>query len=150
MPFNALWVAIYGLAYKETYRWVRVVAQTLLAPILSAILYFLIFGAVIGARVGALQQVPYAQYIAPGLIMLSVIINSYSNVGHSFFISRFDRSIESYLISAMPNWSIVVGYTIGGTLRGLTLGLVINSIAFFYDRYYGSACASLFCYLIGL
>ena len=76
----------------------------------------------------------YLQYIAPGLIMMSVITNSYGNVVSSFFGAKFGRHIEELLVSPLPNWLIVLGYVAGGMLRGLLVGLIVTIIALFFTH----------------
>jgi ABC-2 type transport system permease protein len=76
----------------------------------------------------------YMQYIAPGLIMMSVITNSYGNVVSSFFGAKFGRHIEELLVSPLPNWLIVLGYVAGGLVRGLLVGLVVTIIALFFTQ----------------
>ena len=67
----------------------------------------MIFGSLIGRRVGAMGGFDYMQYIAPGLIMMSVITNSYGNVVSSFFGAKFGKHVEELLVSPLPNWIIV-------------------------------------------
>ena len=88
----------------------------------TATLYFVIFGSLIGRRVGAMGGFDYMQYIAPGLIMMSVITNSYGNVVSSFFGAKFGKHVEELLVSPLPNWMIVAGYVVGGLVRGLLVG----------------------------
>ena len=103
-------------------------------PVITATLYFVIFGNLIGSRIGEMGGFTYLQYIAPGLIMMSVITNSYGNVVSSFFGAKFGRHIEELLVSPLPNWLIVLGYVAGGVLRGLLVGLIVTIIALFFTR----------------
>src|SRR5438067_11590850 len=93
---------LFTLVAKEYNRIIRIWTQTFLPPIITVALYFLIFGNLIGPRIGEIHQYPYMQYIAPGLIMMTIITNSYANVSSSFYGARFQRSIEEVLISPMP------------------------------------------------
>jgi len=97
-------------------------------------LYFLIFGTLIGRRIGQMSGFDYMEYIAPGLIMMSVITNSYGNVVSSFFSAKYNRHLEEMLVSPMPNWTIVLGHVIGGMVRGLLVGLVVSVVALFFTR----------------
>ena len=132
MTNSALWIAFTGILTKENIRWLRIWPQTLLSPLITISLYFLIFGKVIGHRIGDMQQIPYVVFIAPGLIMLAVITNTYMNVTGSFFGAKFGRSIEEMLVSPMPNWLIILGYTGGGVARGLCTGMLIFLITSFF------------------
>jgi ABC-2 type transport system permease protein len=122
------------IVIREVSRIVRIWGQTLVPPIITATLYFIIFGSLIGSRIGEMGGFTYLQYIAPGLIMMSVITNSYGNVVSSFFGAKFGRHIEELLVSPLPNWLIVLGYVTGGVLRGLLVGLVVSIIALFFTR----------------
>ena len=100
----------------------------------TATLYFVIFGSLIGRRVGQMGGVRYMQYIAPGLIMMSVITNSYGNVVSSFFGAKFGKHVEELLVSPLPNWIIVLGYVGGGLMRGLMVGGVVTVVSLFFTH----------------
>jgi len=128
------WVGFRTIVIREFNRMVRIWGQTLVPPAITATLYFVIFGSLIGRRIGDMGGVSYMQYIAPGLIMMSVITNSYGNVVSSFFGAKFGRHIEELLVAPLPNWLIVLGYITGGVVRGLLVGLVVTLIALFFTR----------------
>lgn len=119
---------------REFGRIIRIWAQTILPSAITAALYFIIFGSLIGRRIGDMGGYSYMQYIAPGLIMMSVITNSYSNVVSSFFGAKFGKHIEELLVSPMPNWLIVCGYMAGGMTRGLLVGVVVTFISLIFTR----------------
>jgi ABC-2 type transport system permease protein len=122
------------IVLREFSRIIRIWGQTIVPPVITATLYFIIFGSLIGQRIGQMGGFTYMQYIAPGLIMMSVITNSYGNVVSSFFGAKFGRHIEELLVSPLPNWLIVLGYVVGGVLRGLLVGLVVTVIALFFTH----------------
>jgi len=122
------------IVIREFSRIMRIWGQTLLPPAITATLYFIIFGSLIGQRIGGMGGYTYLQYIAPGLIMMSIITNSYGNVVSSFFGAKFGKHIEELLVSPMPNWMIVTGYMCGGIMRGLMVGGVVTAIALFFTR----------------
>lgn len=127
----------YGVAYqtiviKEVSRFMRIWIQTILPPAITMALYFVIFGGLIGPRVGELGGYPYIRYIAPGLIMMAVITNAYSNVVSSFFGSKFQKHIEEMLVAPIPDAVLLAGYVSGGVLRGLLVGLVVTGVALFF------------------
>ncbi len=128
------WVGFRTIVIREFSRILRIWGQTIVPPVITATLYFIIFGSLIGRRIGEMGGVSYMQYIAPGLIMMSVITNSYGNVVSSFFGAKFGRHIEELLVAPLPNWLIVLGYVAGGLLRGLLVGLVVMLIALFFTR----------------
>lgn len=125
-------IALYTLVRRELVRMFRIASQVFLPPVISTTLYFLIFGAVIGSRIGDIQGVSYPIFIAPGLIMMSVITNSYGNVSTSLFSVRFQKSIEEMLVSPMHNGLLLLGYVLGGVLRGLIVALLVFLISSFF------------------
>ena len=132
MTPQALWTAFTTIVTREVRRFTRIWPQTLLPPAVTMTLYFIIFGNLIGSRIGEMGGYDYMQFIVPGLIMMAVITNSYSNVVSSFFSMKFQRSIEELLVSPVPNWTILAGYVAGGMARGLSIGLIVTllSLAF--------------------
>jgi ABC-2 type transport system permease protein len=95
-------------------------------------LYFLIFGGLIGSRVGAMDGIRYMDFIVPGLVMMSVIQNSYGNISSSFFGAKFGRHVEELLVSPMPNGVILGGYVAGAVLRGVMVGIIVLAIAMLF------------------
>ncbi|MEM9171067.1 MAG: ABC transporter permease [Pseudomonadota bacterium] len=123
------WVAFLTIVRKEWVRVIRIWVQTIVPPAITMTLYFLIFGTLIGSRIGTMDGFSYMQFIAPGLIMMSVITNSYGNVVSSFFGAKFARHVEEMLVSPMPNSVIILGHVAGGVLRGLMVGALVAIIA---------------------
>jgi len=128
------WIGYQTIVIREYGRIVRIWGQTLVPAIVTATLYFVIFGSLIGARVGPMQGFDYKQFIAPGLIMMQVIQVSYANVVSSFFGAKFGKHIEELLVSPLPNWVIVAGYTTGGVLRGFMVGIVVTVVSLVFAR----------------
>ncbi|GGK47858.1 transport permease protein [Aliivibrio fischeri] len=95
-------------------------------------LYFIIFGNLIGSRIGEMSGFSYMEYIVPGLIMMSVITNSYSNVASSFFSSKFQKNIEELLVAPVPNYIIIAGFVGGGVVRGLLVGALVTCVSLFF------------------
>src|SRR5687768_12813733 len=102
-------VGLQTILIREFGRIIRIWGQTVLPPAVTATLYFIIFGSLIGKRIGQMGGYEYMQYIAPGLIMMAVITNSYGNVVASFFGAKFGKHIEELLVSPLPNWLILLG-----------------------------------------
>lgn len=134
MDLRSQWHAFSTLVAKEYHRIVRIWIQTILPPAITMTLYFIIFGSLIGSRIGQMDGYGYMQFIAPGLIMMSVITNSYGNVVSSFFGAKFGRHIEEMLVSPMPNYLILLGHVAGGVVRGLMVGGVVTVVALFFTR----------------
>ena len=121
-------VAFQTILFKEIYRFMRIWPQTVLPSAVTTGLYFLIFGTLIGGRVGPMAGMSYMYYLVPGIVLMSVITNAYSNVVSSFYSSKFQRNVEELLISPVPNWIILAGYIGGGVARGLVTGAVVAGI----------------------
>lgn len=125
-------VALKSILHKETHRFLRIWVQTLVPPAITISLYFVIFGSLIGSRIGEMGGFDYMSFIVPGLIMMSVITNSYSNVASSFFSAKWQRNVEEMLVAPVPNWVIVAGYVGGGMARGILVGLIVTLVALFF------------------
>jgi len=128
-------VALQTIVRREIVRIMRIWTQTLIPPAITMTLYFVIFGKLIGSRIGNIQgEFSYMQYIVPGLVMMSIITNSYGNISSSFFGAKFQRSVEEMLVSPMPNWVILLGYVTGAVTRGLVVGFLVLLIALFFTH----------------
>lgn len=130
--FSSNLIALYTIVYREARRFLRIWPQTLLPPAITMILYFVIFGNLIGSRIGEMGGFSYMQYIVPGLIMMSVITNAYSNVVSSFFSAKFQRSVEELLVSPISSHTILIGFAMGGVMRGLLVALVVSLLSLFF------------------
>ncbi|NVK24998.1 MAG: ABC transporter permease [Gammaproteobacteria bacterium] len=125
-------IALKSILIKECTRFLRIWVQTLVPPAITMTLYFVIFGSLIGSRIGEMGGFSYMEFIVPGLIMMSVITNSYSNVASSFFSAKFQRNIEELLVAPVPNYIIVLGYIGGGMLRGLLVGAIVTLVSMLF------------------
>ena len=127
-------VALQTILTKEIMRFVRIWVQTLVPPAITMTLYFVIFGNLIGSQIGDMDGFKYIDYIIPGLIMMSVITNSYSNVVSTFFSAKMFGHIQEMLISPVPNHIILLGYIGGGMARGLAVGLIVTLVSLFFTN----------------
>jgi ABC-2 type transport system permease protein len=134
MNLKLNWIAFKTLVTKEFIRVIRIWVQTIVPPAITMTLYFIIFGSLIGRRIGSMGGYDYMQYIAPGLIMMAVITNSYGNVVSSFFGAKFARHIEEMLVSPMSNATIILGHVSGGVIRGLLVGAMVTIVALGFTR----------------
>ncbi len=127
------WTAFYTMLRKDMVRIFRIWVQTFLPSVVTSSLYFLIFGTVLGSRIGTMQGVNYMQFVVPGLVMLAIVQNAYSNTSFSFFQSKFfNRSIDELLISPMPPWLIIAGFVAGGVIRAIIVGALVLLIGIFF------------------
>jgi ABC-2 type transport system permease protein len=134
MSGSPLWVGYKTIVRKEITRILRIWGQTIVPPAITMTLYFIIFGELIGRRIGEMGGFTYMQYIVPGLVIMSVITNSYGNMVSSFFGAKFGKHIEELLISPLPNWIILAGYVTGALTRGLMVGAVVMVVSLFFTR----------------
>lgn len=133
MSASANLIALHTVVRREIVRMMRLWVQTLIPPAITMLLYFVIFGKLIGDRIGTFDGgFTYMQYIVPGLVMMSIITNSYGNTSSSFFFIRFNRAVEEMLVSPMPNWAILLGYIIGSVLRGFVVSIIVLLISLFF------------------
>jgi ABC-2 type transport system permease protein len=129
---NHKFIAFETIVIKEIRRFTRIWLQTLVPPAMMIGLYFVIFGNLVGRRIGEMGGFQYMEFIVPGLIMMSIIQNSYSNVASSFFSHKFQHSIEELLVSPVPNYIILCGFVAGGMSRGLGVGVIVTLMSLFF------------------
>ena len=135
MNAHGNFIALGTITRREVVRILRIWVQTLLPPAITMTLYFIIFGSLIGSRIGEIAPgISYIEYIAPGLIMMAVIQNSYGNITSSFFGAKFQRFVEEMLVSPMPSWTILGGYVSGAVLRGLMVGAIVLLISLLFTK----------------
>ncbi|MES9956846.1 MAG: ABC transporter permease [Sedimenticola sp.] len=126
------WVAFSTIITKEFLRFIRIWVQTVLPPAITTTLYYVIFGTLIGERIGEMDGFRYIDFIVPGLILMAVITNSYSNVVSSFYSSKFQKHVEELLIAPVPHWVILAGYVGGGVARGVVVGIAVTGVSVFF------------------
>jgi|TARA_Y100000588_G_scaffold351478_1_gene403314 ABC-2 type transport system permease protein len=133
MNSRAQLVAFQTIVIKEIARFFRIWQQTLLPPAITTSLYFIIFGNLIGPRIGQMDGFSYMDFIVPGLILMAVITNAYSNVVTSFFGAKFQRSVEEMLISPTPDYIILLGFVTGGVARGVAVAVVVTAVSLLFS-----------------
>ena len=116
---------------REIYRFLVLYKQTIVPALISSLLYIIVFGTTLGTRISSIGGIPYIHYIIPGLVMMSVINQSYQNSASSIMQGKYLKFIEDILISPLSGLEISLGYIIGGAMRGLICGLGILIICLF-------------------
>jgi ABC-2 type transport system permease protein len=132
MNGRAQFIAFRAIIVKEVLRFSRIWIQTILPPMITTALYFVIFGRLIGSQIGDVHGFQYMAYIVPGLILMSVITNSYANVVASFYSAKYQRNVEEMLVAPVPNYLIMLGFVGGGVARGLAVGFAVTLVALFF------------------
>jgi len=120
------------IVHREIRRVLRIWIQTIVPPAITMTLYFIIFGTLIGRRIGDMDGVPYTTFIAPGLIMMAVITNSFGNVVSSFFSGKLQLHLEEMLVSPLSFVTIIAGHVIGGVVRGVCVAVLVTIVAMFF------------------
>ncbi len=135
MTFLQQIIAFKTIMNKEFLRFIRIWIQTVLPPVITVGLYFIIFGQLIGTQIGDIDGFRYMDYIVPGLILMSVITNSYANVVSSFFSAKFQRSVEEMMVAPLPNYIILAGFVSGGVARGVIVGIAVTATSMFFSDF---------------
>jgi ABC-2 type transport system permease protein len=130
--FYSNYIAFETLFRKEVLRFMRIWSQTLIPPAVTMCLYFIIFGKFIGSQMREIHGFSYIKYIVPGLVMMSIMTNAYANTASSFFITKFNKSIEEMLVSPMSSLMTLLGFMLGGAVRGILVGAIVMLISLFF------------------
>ena len=131
-PVN--WVGLWVLTRKETGRFIKVYAQTIVAPVITTLLFYLIFSIALGGSQRMIGSVAYLAFLAPGLIMMSMAQNAFANTSSSIVISKIQGNIVDVLMPPLSALELTVGYTLGGIARGMVVGIVsLLVLALFTD-----------------
>ena len=131
---NVALVSYYTMLRKEFVRMMRIWSQTFLPSVVTSSLYFVVFGAFIGSQIAPIEGFSYMQFIVPGLVMMAVITNSYSNTVSTFYFAKWVRNIDEILVSPTPNWVIIAGFVSGGVMRGIITGFLVLLVSLFFTH----------------
>lgn len=120
------WVGLQTLYLKETKRFMKVWTQTLIAPAVTTILFMVIFSLALGGRVRMVADMPYAQFLAPGLIVMAILQNAFANTSSSILISKVQGNIVDTLMPPLSALELTIGFVLGGVTRGVVVGLSVG------------------------
>lgn len=134
MDFRKNYIAYQTIVRKETTRMLRVWTQTLLPPVITMTLYFVVFGKFIGSQVSSIDGFSYMQFIVPGLVMMSVIMNAFMHTVSSFYFAKFQKTIEEILVSPTSYAVVIAGYVTGGVIRSMLTGTIVLGVALFFTH----------------
>ncbi len=132
---HQFWIAYLTIARREVLRFTRIWVQTIFPPVIMVALYFVIFGNLIGQRIGEMDGMDYVDFLMPGLVMMSIITNSYTNVVSSFYGAKYSRHIEEMQIAPVPNIVILLGFVTGGMARGLCVGVCVTLVSLLFTDF---------------
>ena len=133
--YYRFWIAYRTIAKREILRFSRIWVQTIVPPVIMVALYFIIFGNLIGQRIGEMDGMLYVDFIMPGLIMMSIITNSYTNVVSSFYGAKYSRHIEEMQVAPVPNIIILLGFVSGGVARGICVGIAVTLVSLLFTDF---------------
>ena len=129
------WIAYLTITRKEIMRFTRIWVQTIIPPVVMVALYFIIFGNLIGQRIGEMDGMLYVDFIMPGLVMMSIITNSYTNVVSSFYGAKYSGHIEEMQIAPVPDIVILLGFVTGGVVRGISVGIAVTLVSLLFTEF---------------
>ena len=131
-----MWVSYYTIVRKEVMRLFRIWTQTFLPPVITTTLYFLIFGKFIGSQIKPIETaagtISYMQFIVPGLVMMSVIMQSFMNAAFTFYMAKFQKTLEEVQVSPTPYILVILGHVSAAVIRGLITACIILVVALFF------------------
>ena len=134
MEPKKIFIAYYTVVRKDTVRMLRLWKQTFLPSVMTTVLYFTVFGTFIGSQLPPIHGFAYIQFIVPGLVMMQVIMNAYSNTSAALFMAKFQRNLDEMIVSPMPEWAIIAGYVTAGIIRGLITGVLVLLTSLFFTK----------------
>lgn len=121
------WVGLQTLYLKETRRFMKVWAQTLAAPAVTTILFMVIFSLALGGRGRMVADMPYGQFLAPGLIVMAILQNAFANTSSSILIAKVQGNIVDTLMPPLSALELTIGFVMGGVTRGIVVGLSVGA-----------------------
>ena len=122
--------AIRAIYLFEMSRTFRTLLQSIISPVISTALYFIVFGSAIGSRMVAIEGVSYGAFIVPGLIMLTVLMQSVTNASFGIYFPKFIGTIYEPLSAPVSYFEIVVGYVGAAATKSFVIGLIILATSF--------------------
>lgn len=138
----------YTLAHRQIRRVLRIWRQSFLPTGVTVFLYFVVFGSVLGARMGGLKGVDYVAFMAPGLMMMQVITNAYTNTCFSLFSERYHHSFLELLAAPLEDYEVVFGFVMGGVFRGLVTAALVFLIGLGFATFPKVQILALMCVII--
>lgn len=120
------YLCFFTLIKKEVFRFLKVGLQTIIGPAISSLLFLAVFSLALGRSVNSINGIDLAYYIAPGLIMMTMLQNSFANSASSIGQSKFQGNIVDVLMAPLNNIELALGYIIGSVCRGIICGIVTS------------------------
>lgn len=119
------WVGLQTLIKKEVGRFINVYTQTVVAPVITTLLFYAVFALAFGGTTRTIGDIPYLTFLAPGLVMMTMVQNAFANTSSSLMIAKMSGTIVDLLMPPLSAFEIFWGFVIGGILRGVFVGSVV-------------------------
>ena len=127
-------IGLWTLYCKEVRRFLKVITQTILAPVITTLMFMAIFSLALGGADRSVADLPFLQFLAPGLIMMAIIQNAFANTSSSFMIAKIQGNIVDYLMPPLSSGELLFGVIAGGVTRGFLVGAAVwAAMTFFVD-----------------
>ncbi len=124
-PLDVNWLGLWTLYKKEVQRFVKVITQTVVAPMITTLIFLTVFTIALDRGGRTIGGLPFIEFLAPGLVMMSVIQNAFANSSSSLMIAKIQGNIVDYLMPPLNHWELVMGVVMGAVTRGLVVGLAV-------------------------
>jgi ABC-2 type transport system permease protein len=153
------WIGLWTLYVKEVKRFIKVITQTVLAPVVTTLLFFAVFALALGGAVRQVGGLPFVEFLAPGLIMMATTQNAFANTSSSIMISKVQGNIVDVLMPPLSAGELLFAYSMAGVTRGLTVALAVGLAVLPFAEIrihswpavlYFAFCGSLILSLIGI
>jgi len=120
------WIGLWTLYLKEVKRFFKVITQAVLAPVVTTLLFLAIFALALGRSGRTVGELPFLEFLAPGLIMMAVVQNAFANTSSSLIIAKIQGNIVDYLMPPLSPGELLLGLVGGGVTRGIVVGLAVG------------------------
>jgi len=125
------WRGVWTLYHREVKRFLKVFTQTIAAPVVTTLLFYTIFSVALENRVGTVGTVPFVVFLAPGLIMMTILQNSFANTSSSIMVSKVQGNIVDVLMPPISPLEMMCAYIAGGVTRGMIVATAATIVMFF-------------------
>ncbi len=130
-PFDLNWIGIWTLYTKEVRRFMKVPLQTIAAPLMTVMMFLLVFSVALGRGGRTIGELPFLEFLAPGLVMMAIIQNAFANTSSSIMIGKIQGNIVDVLMPPFRSGELLFGLVAGGVTRGMFVALVVLVVMLF-------------------
>jgi ABC-2 type transport system permease protein len=120
------WLGLWTLTGKEIRRFLKVYLQTVVAPVATTLMFLAIFSLSMGRAVAQVHDVPFARFLAPGLIMMAMVQNAFANTSSSLIIAKVQGNIVDVLMPPLSPAELTIAFALGGVARGVVVGIAVG------------------------